>query len=241
MRQKKNTILVIDHEAQTKKILDIILPAPAYKVEECKTGQQAAHMCISLKPDMILLDLELPDMSGHDVIAQIREWSHVPLMIVTSRSDDADMIKALNLGADDYVLKPFNADVLAARINAGLRKGAVNETGQPQLTNGPLRMDLVRHQVFIGENLIPLTPKEYNLLRYLMIHSGKMLTQKQILTEVWGPAHGADAQYLRVFIGQIRSKLRQGDASTVVITTEPGVGYRMEAEQDLKTKNIRSG
>ncbi|MDP2206799.1 MAG: response regulator transcription factor, partial [Alphaproteobacteria bacterium] len=133
-----------------------------------------------------------------------------------------------NLGADDYVTKPFNSSVLEARINACLRKGAIQETGEPSLVNGLLRMDLVRHQVYLDETLIALTPKEYNLLRYLMIHRGKMLTQKQILTEVWGPAHSDDSQYLRVFIGQIRAKIEKDPANPVVITTEPGVGYRME-------------
>ena len=228
MSKKKNILLVIDSEPQTKRILEIILPDSSYSIEECKIGKEAIRLCISLKPDMVMLDLDLPDMDGNNVIVKIREWSQVPIIAVTTSADSKDIVKALNLGADDYVIKPFNADVLVARINAGLRKGAVHAAGEPELTNGFLRMDLVKHQVFIGEQLISFTPKEYKLLRYLMIHSGKMLTQKQILTEVWGPAHGSDVQYLRVFIGQIRSKLKESNASNVLISTELGIGYRLE-------------
>ncbi|MFN7113322.1 MAG: response regulator transcription factor [Alphaproteobacteria bacterium] len=228
MGKKKTTILVVDSEPQTKKMLEIMLAENQFHIEACTTGKQCVGLCISLKPDIVLLDLNLPDMSGYDVITALRLWSQVPVIIVTARAENKDIVRGLNMGADDYVTKPFNSSVLEARINASLRKGAIQETGEPSLVNGLLRMDLVRHQVYLDETLIPLTPKEYNLLRYLMIHRGKMLTQKQILTEVWGPAHGDDSQYLRVFIGQIRAKIEKDPANPVVITTEPGVGYRME-------------
>lgn len=229
MSKKKTTILVVDGEPQTKRMLGIMLPEDVFRIEGCETGKQSVNLCISLKPDIVLLELELPDMSGHEVITGLRQWSQVPVIIVTSRLENSDIVKALNLGADDYVTKPFNADVLEARINASLRKGAIQETGEPDLINGLLRMDLVRHQVYLGEQMVSLTPKEYNLLRYLMIHRGKMLTQKQILNEVWGPAHVNDSQYLRVFIGQIRAKIEKDPVKPTLIITEPGVGYRMEA------------
>lgn len=229
MSKEKATILVVDSEPQTKRMLEIMLKEGTFRIEACTTGKQSINLCISLKPDIVLLELDLPDMSGHDVIAALRQWSQVPVIIVTSRVENSDIVKALNLGADDYVTKPFNSDVLEARINASLRKGAIQDSGEPSLLNGILRMDLVRHQVFLAEKLIPLTPKEYNLLRYLMIHRGKMLTHRQILNEVWGPAHVNDSQYLRVFIGQIRAKIEKDPLNPVMITTEPGVGYRMEA------------
>ncbi len=206
-----------------------MLPESQFRIEPCTSGKQAVAYCISLKPDIVLLELNLPDKSGHEIITELREWSHVPVIIVTVRTENKDIVNALDLGADDYVTKPFNASVLEARINACLRKGAIHEAGEPILTNGSLQMDLVQHQVFLDAKLIPLTPKEYNLLRYLMIHRGKMLTQKQLLTEVWGPAHSADTQYLRVFIGQIRTKIEKDPARPTVLMTVPGVGYRMEA------------
>jgi two-component system KDP operon response regulator KdpE len=226
--EKKNTILVVDNEPQTKRMLEIVLSELGFSIEECKLGKKAVSLSITLKPNIILLDLNLPDINGTEIITAIREWSQVPIIVLTARSTNEDVVQALNLGADDYVTKPFNVTVLLARINACLRKAAVHQTGEPQLVNGPLRMDLVQHQVYLDNLLIPFTPKEYNLLRYFMVHCGKMLTHKQILNEVWGSAHGDDAQYLRVFVGQIREKIEINPAIPVMITTELGVGYRME-------------
>jgi two-component system KDP operon response regulator KdpE len=209
-------------------MLDIVLDADAFIVEECVTGKEATRLGVSLKPDLVLLDLNLPDMNGNDVITSLRTWSQVPIIVLTARSTNLDTVTALNLGADDYVTKPFNMGVLEARINANLRQSAVREVGEPELTNGSLRMDLVRHEVYIDGMLVPFTPKEYDLLRHFMVHCGKMLTHKELLKEVWGSAHGADTQYLRVFIGQIREKIQTVPSAPMFITTEPGIGYRME-------------
>jgi two-component system KDP operon response regulator KdpE len=226
--EKKNTILVVDNEPQTKRMLEIVLSELGFRIEECKLGKKAVSLSIMLKPNIILLDLNLPDINGTEIITAIREWSQVPIIVLTARNTNEDVVQALNLGADDYITKPFNVAVLLARINACLRKAAVHQTGEPQLVNGPLRMDLVQHQVYLDDVLVSFTPKEYNLLRYFMVHCGKMLTHKQILNEVWGSAHGDDAQYLRVFVGQIREKIEVNPAIPVIITTELGVGYRME-------------
>lgn len=228
LHPKKNLILIIDKEPQTKKMLNIILPAEDFTLEECTTGQQAMRLILSLKPDIILLDLDLPDMNGLDLITALREWSQTPVIVVTGSSENADVVMALNQGADDYVTKPFHSSILEARINSNLRKGAVHETGHPELCNGLLRIDLVRHQVFMADAIVSFTPKEYNLLRFLMVNSGKMLTHRQILNSVWGAAHNDDIQYLRVFIGQIRNKLGKCEGRAPEITTEPGIGYRME-------------
>jgi two-component system KDP operon response regulator KdpE len=210
-------------------MLSIVLDSEDFIVEECLTGKEATRLSISLRPDLILLDLNLPDINGNDVITSLRTWSQVPIIILTARATNLDTVTALNLGADDYVTKPFNMSVLEARINANLRQSAVRETGEPELVNGPLRMDLVRHQVYLQGKLVPFTPKEYDLLRHFMVHCGKMLTHKELLKEVWGNAHGGDTQYLRVFIGQIREKLENTvDTPPMLITTEPGIGYRME-------------
>ena len=152
------------------------------------------------------------------------------------RANDEEIVAALDRGADDYVVKPFNVDVLMARINANLRKAAIKEAGEPLLINGPIRMDLVRHEVFIEENKAAFTPKEYELLRYFMVNRGKMLTHKQILKEIWGPAHGEDTQYVRVYIGQLREKLETDPANPRFIMTEPGIGYRMEVLPDSLPK-----
>nr|MBP7251944.1 response regulator transcription factor [Alphaproteobacteria bacterium] len=152
---------------------------------------------------------------------------------LSARSDDDDVITALNLGANDYVIRPFSADVLLARINAALRSSTIDIAGQPEISNGPLRINLVRHEVYLNETLLGFTPKEYNLLRYFIVNRGRMLTHREILQEVWGKAHGEDTQYLRVFIGQIRAKIEIHPAIPKMIITEPGVGYRMEIAEIL--------
>ncbi len=234
MHEKKNTILVVDDEPQIQKMLGILLDAENFKIVESVTGKEAIRSCVSIKPDLILLDLGLPDMDGKDVITSVREWSQVPIIVLSVRSSDEEITAALNMGANDFVTKPFNVEVLLARINASLRSSAVRETGEPQLQNGPLRMDLVRHEVFLNEKLLAFTPKEYDLLRHFMVNSGKMLTHKEILKKVWGPAHSEDTTYLRVYIGQIREKIEANPALPAFITTEPGIGYRMETLPQTK-------
>ena len=182
----------------------------------------------AFKPELVVLDLGLPDLDGKDVIKSIREWSQVPIIVCSVRDDDDEIAEALNLGADDYVIKPFNPAVLMARINANLRKAATQEAGEPEIANGKIRMDLVRHEVFINDEKIAFTPKEYKLLRYFVVNRGKMLTHRQILKDVWGPAHGDDMQYLRVYVGQIREKIEADVNTPEYIITEPGIGYRME-------------
>lgn len=228
MQKKKSTILVVDDEPQFLKMLKIGLDADAYSLEGCLTGKEAIKLCLTLKPDLIILDVNLPDMTGYEVITSIRDWSQTPIIMLSARGQDHDIVKALNLGADDYVTKPFNMNILGARINANLRQSATREADAPELANGPIRMDLVRHEVYIGQQLVSFTPKEYDLLRHLMVNCGKMLTHKDLLKEVWGPTHGDDVQYLRVFIGQIRDKIDALVSLPDLITTEPGIGYRME-------------
>jgi two-component system KDP operon response regulator KdpE len=149
-------------------------------------------------------------------------------MVLSVRSIDEEVVAALDAGADDFVVKPFNAGVLVARIKANLRKAIVRDGGEPELTNGMVRMDLIRHEVFFKGQKIALTPKEHQLLRYFMLNRGRMLTHKQILNEIWGPAHSGNTQYLRVYVGQIREKLEVDPSNPQMIITESGVGYRME-------------
>ena len=228
MKEKKDTVLIVDDEQQIRKMLGIFLSAVNFKIEEAENGKQAVRMAASIKPDLVLLDLGLPDIDGKEVIAEIRQWSQVPIIVLSVRALDEEIVAALTAGADDYVIKPFSADVLMARIHANLRKAYVHEAGDSELTNGHIRMDLIRHEVFVDDKKAMLTPKEYELLRYFMSNRGRMLTHRQILNEVWGPAHANDTQYLRVYVGQVREKLEQDPSKPKLIVTEPGVGYRME-------------
>jgi two-component system KDP operon response regulator KdpE len=233
MITKKNVLLIADSDKTSSKMLTLFLDEAEFKLLDCPTGQQAIRLCVSVKPDLVLLDPDLPDMNGADLIKKIREWSEVPIIIISQDTQNDSVISCLNAGASDYVFKPFNADVLKARINAALRSAAVHEIGEPELINGPLRMNLVRHEVFLNDNPLAFTPKEYNLLRYFIIHRGKMLSHREILKEVWGDAHAEDTQYLRVFVGQIREKIEIDPSSPTLIITEPGIGYRMEVSEIL--------
>jgi two-component system KDP operon response regulator KdpE len=228
VQEKKNTILIIDDEEGIRKMLNIFLDAVDFKVVESDCGKQGIRMAASVRPNLILLDLGLPDMDGKEVIQNLREWTQVPIIVLTVRSSEEELVAALNMGADDYITKPFGADALLARINANLRKSVVREAGEPELSNGPIRMDLVRHEVHIGGEKVAFTPKEYDLLRYFLINCGRMLTRRQILKEVWGPAHVEDTQYLRVYIGQVRDKLEVIPDLKKIIVSEAGIGYRMD-------------
>lgn len=229
MHQKKNTVLIVEDEAPIRKILNISLESAGYKTVECDSGREGTRLAASVGPELVLLDLGLPDIDGKEVIANIREWSQMPIIVCSVRNADEEVIQALGMGADDYVTKPFNPDVLLARIHANLRKTATQQAGEPELVNGGIRMDLVRHEVILNGEKKVFTPKEYELLRYFMIHRGKMLTHKQILKDVWGDAHIEDTQYLRVYVGQLRDKIEGDGSGTTYIVTEPGIGYRMES------------
>lgn len=232
MPKKRKIVLVADKDPLTYRILDLLLDKSKFEVVAAVTGKQAVKLCVSIRPDITLLELDLPDMKSEDILKAIREKSQMPVIIVSSRSANGEVIKALDMGADDYIIKPFNADVVRARINASLRNSARLEAGAPEISNGPLRMDLTRHQVFLGNELIALTPKEYSLLRFFISNCGRMLGHREILHEVWGPAHGENTQYLRVFVGQLRKKIEKDPAITPFITTELGIGYRMEILHD---------
>jgi two-component system KDP operon response regulator KdpE len=240
MHEKKNTILIVDDEPQICKMLSMYLDISNFNVEQCDSGKQAVRINASIKPNLILLDLGLPDMNGKEVIGAIREWSQVPIIVLTACTGDSEVVAALSAGADDYIVKPFNVEILLARINANLRKAAVVEAGEPELVNGAIRMDLVRHEVYLYNEKISLTPKEYELLRYMIINRGKMLTHKQILKHVWGPAHVDDTQYLRVYMGQLRDKIEKRTSNQNLIITEPGVGYRMDIHQEVMAKSANA-
>lgn len=221
------TILVVDDEAQIQRFLRHALEAAGYRVVLADRGATALRQIAQEKPDLVVLDLGLPDLDGKAVLGQLRQTSEVPVVILSARDDEEEKIAALDLGANDYVEKPFGIGELLARIRAILRPrrgGAGSDEGTLRL--GSLVIDPVAHRVARGGKAIRLTPTEFDLLVLLATHAGRVLTHRQILTRIWGPAHVEDVAYLRVFIGQLRQKIEENPAEPVLIVTEPGVGYR---------------
>ncbi len=228
METHEHTILLVDDENEIRSMLRIFLDVEDYNVIEAANGRDALQKIISETPDLIVLDLGLPDIDGQEVIAKVRGFSNVPIIVLTARDDDAQLVKALTQGADDYVTKPFRAEVLLARIGANLRGHVSSHIEAVELSNGPIRIDLNRHEVFIDDERVPFTPKEFDLLCCFVRNKGKMLTHKQILKEVWGPSHADDTQYLRVYIGQVRGKLDDIGKLGGSIVSESRIGYRMD-------------
>jgi two-component system KDP operon response regulator KdpE len=219
-------VLVVDDEPQILRFLRPALAAAGYQVIEAENGADALRMAATGAPDIIVLDLGLPDMDGKEVIARLRGWSTTPIIVLSARDRETDKIEALDLGADDYIEKPFGIGELTARIRTALRHSQKTDAGRERLETDGLLIDMVHRRVERGGEAIKLTPKEYELLTLLARHAGKVVTHKTLLTSVWGPAHAEDLQYLRVFIGQLRAKIERDPAAPQVIATEPGVGYR---------------
>lgn len=220
-------ILVVDDEPQIRRLLKVSLEAHDYRIVEAASGQEGIRLAALEKPDLIVLDLGLPDIDGQDVIRRIREWSPTPIVVLSVRADENDKVAALDAGADDYVTKPFGTGELLARIRAALRHTVNAAAGAPVFTSGDLLVDLEKRQVSVMGEPVKLSPKEYELLRLLVQHAGKVLTHQFILRQVWGPAHEHDVQYLRVFARQLRQKIETDPAQPQLLLTEPGVGYRL--------------
>jgi two-component system KDP operon response regulator KdpE len=218
-------VLVIDDEPQVHRFLRPALQAGGYEVESAETAREGLRLAVSRAPDLILLDLGLPDLDGHEALARLRGVTQVPIIILSAREREADKIAALDQGADDYVEKPFRIGELLARIRTALRHLRAR-TAVPDIIRLPgLEVDLERRQAHRADgSVLVLSPREWELLVMLARNAGRVLTHRQLLTAIWGPAHVDDVQYLRVYVGQLRQKL--GDASGL-IATEPGVGYRM--------------
>ena len=222
-------VLIADDEPPIRRFLRTSLAAQGFRVVEAVDGKSALDAAAQEKPDLVILDLGLPDMNGLDVIRALRAQSDVPVIVLSVRGDEQGKVAALDLGADDYVTKPFGMDELIARIRTAMRHRFQAQGTAPLFAVGGVSVDLVRRVVKRGEGEIKLSPKEYELLRMLVLNAGKVLTHRQILNEVWGPAHVEDAQYLRVFVRNLRQKLESDPARPALILTEPGVGYRLHA------------
>jgi len=221
------TILIVDDEPPIRRFLRTSLAAQDYEVIEAGNGTEALRAMASEEPDLVILDLGLPDMNGTEVISAIRGTSPVPIIVLSVRNDERGKVEALDLGADDYVTKPFGMEELVARIRTALRHRFQEKGETPVFVAGDLSVDLVRRIVKRSGAEVKLSPKEYDLLRLLVENAGKVLTHRHLLAKVWGPAHTEDAQYLRVFIRSLRHKLEADPARPALILTEPGVGYRL--------------
>jgi two-component system KDP operon response regulator KdpE len=220
-------ILVVDDEPQIQRFLKPSLTVGGFEVIAATTGAEAIKAIATLAPDAVVLDLGLPDLDGKEVIREVRRWSQAPIIVLSARDQETEKIAALDLGADDYVNKPFGIGELMARIRTALRHRA-RAAGEATVYKADgLVVDAIDHVVTRDGRPVRLTPKEFDLLEMLVRHPGRVLTHRQILSAVWGPAHVDDTQYLRVFIGQLRQKIERDPAEPKRIITEPGVGYRL--------------
>jgi two-component system, OmpR family, KDP operon response regulator KdpE len=223
----KSRVLVVDDEAAILRFLKPALEANSYEMSSAGTVAEAVKRVAAESPDIVLLDLGLPDGDGKDVIKRAREWSDVPIIVLSARERETEKIEALDLGADDFINKPFNIGELLARMRTALRHRMQRVAEIPLLRVGDLEVDATRHRATRAEIELKLTPKEFELLSFLARHAGRVVTHKQILTAVWGPAHTEDTQYLRVYIGQLRQKVEEHPDDPRIILTEPGIGYRI--------------
>jgi two-component system KDP operon response regulator KdpE len=218
-------ILVIDDEHEIRRMLHVALSAHGYAMSEASSGKEGLREATIFHPDLVILDLGLPDLDGMDMITRLREWTQVPIIILSVREREADKIRALDAGADDYLTKPFSMGELLARIRVAIRHVAKSED-EPVLVFGDLTVDLARRLVLLKGQEVRLTPTEYEILKYLALHSGRVVTHGQLLRVVWGPNYQEETHYLRVYVGQLRRKVEADPARPRYILTEPGIGYR---------------
>ncbi len=221
------TILIVEDEAQIRKFLRISLEAHDYVVHEARLGEDGLQLCSAIPSDLIILDLGLPDMDGQMFISRLREWSQTPIIVLSVRANEAEKVQALDAGANDYVTKPFGISELIARIRVVLRSNEGTASTPTVFDSQGLRIDLSQREVSVDDKPVHLSKKEYDLLRLLIANNGQVLTHRQILREIWGPNRQDDTHYLRVLVGQLRSKLGDNPASPRFIVTVQGVGYRL--------------
>ncbi len=226
MSSRATRILVVDDEPPIRRLLRTSLVSQGFEVVQAATGREALEQIEQAEPDLVILDLGLPDIQGHELIRRLREQgSSVPILVLSSRIDETGKVEALDLGADDYVTKPFGTDELFARIRAALRHRLQQQGERPVFSSGDLSVDLVRRIVQVRDVEVKLSPKEYDILRLLVAHAGKVLTHRYLLNEVWGGE--TDVQYLRIYIRQLRQKIEADPEQPQHIITETGVGYRL--------------
>ena len=223
-------ILIIDDELSIRRLLQVLLEGAGHHITTTADASHGLHVLALQKPELLILDLGLPDMDGLEVLRRLREWTTLPVLILSARPDPADKVKALDLGADDYLTKPFDAPELLARLRALLRRVTPPEE-TALITIGTLTIDLPAHQARVADRIVPLTPIEFSLLAQLARHVGRVLTHAHLLTAVWGPKSADQGHYLRVHFTHLRRKLHTAGLTGEVIRNEPGIGYRMMAAQ----------
>ncbi len=221
-------IVVVEDDPQMRRFLKTGLEAHGYEVAEAKTGREGLAAIVTRLPEVVLLDLALPDMEGTEVLAEIRGWSKVPVIVLSARTQSDEKIKALDLGANDYVTKPFDMGELMARVRAAMRQKIADKGAEPLFVSGRLKVDLLRRVVTVGGAEVRLSPREYELLKVLVVNAGMVMTHPMLLREVWGPAQAEESTYLRIFVGRLRHKIEADPARPKLIVTEPGVGYRLK-------------
>ncbi|MDD2056392.1 response regulator [Pseudomonas sp. GD03860] len=226
------TLLVIDDEPQIRKFLRISLSSQGYKVLEAATGAEGLAQAALSRPDLVVLDLGLPDMDGQQVLRELREWSAVPVLVLSVRASEIQKVEALDNGANDYVTKPFGIQEFLARVRALLRQVPQGTSEQVAPRFGPLTVDLAFRKVTLDGDEIALTRKEYALLAQLATHPGRVITQQQLLKDIWGPTHVDDSHYLRIVVAHVRQKLGDDPTAPRFIITEPGVGYRLVVPEE---------
>jgi len=232
MADNHPTVLVIEDEAQIRRFLRATLTANGYQLLEATTAQEGLVQAATRQPEIVILDLGLPDLDGLEVTRRLREWTTVPIIVLSARGQESDKVTALDAGADDYLTKPFSVGELLARLRVALRHAArtSQEPGEATFAVGELRVDLARRQVCIAAQQVHLTPIEYKLLTTLVRYAGRVVTHRQLLQEGWGPGHTEASHYLRVYMGQLRHKLEADPARPRYLVTEPGVGYRLKTD-----------
>jgi len=230
MEKSNHHILVIEDEQPIRRFLRASLSDEGYRVSEATTGEEGLRLASDRPPDLVVLDLGLPDLDGQIVLKRLREWSSAPIIVLSAREQEQQKVEALDHGADDYITKPFGIRELLARIRTALRHANKDLPEEPTLTIGDLRVDLAARLVYRKEKEVHLTPLEYNLLATMLKHAGKVLTHRFLLREVWGPQNSQENHYLRVFVASLRRKLENDPAQPRYILTEPGVGYRLAVE-----------
>jgi len=219
-------VLVIDDEVQIRRFLDIGLRAEGYDVLLAGDAAEGLALAATQSPDLVILDIGLPDREGHEVLAELRQWSQVPVLMLSVRDSESEKVKALDAGANDYVTKPFGIQELMARLRVLLRSRSGEPEAPQRYDDGRLAIDLARREVALDGQLLPLTRKEYAVLALLLRHAGRVVTQQQLLRDIWGATHTHDSHYLRIVVGKLRQKLGDDPAAPRWLKTEPGVGYR---------------
>jgi len=232
MSESSPVVLVIEDEPQIRRFLRATLSAHGYRLVEAATAQEGLMHAATRQPEIVILDLGLPDLDGLELTRQLREWSAMPIIVLSARGQESDKVAALDAGADDYLTKPFGVGELLARMRVALRHTAriAQEPGEAVFTVGDLRIDMARRQVFVADQEVHLTPIEYKLLTTLVRYAGKVVTHHQLLREVWGPGASSETHYLRVYMGQLRHKLEANPTRPRYLVTESGVGYRLRTD-----------